>query len=1851
MFQKRKRRQWIKRIIAGAAAVVMLLGSVAVDGLVVQAEEATVTEISSFTSHIPSELTLNKTNSDNQVLLHSFNAADEFVFGADVTFTDPEDQQSAALIFGIKENKMDDNHAMKANVHNKIDWNVPARVWGYGTDELKCLGENGSANDFFSENNIDVTKTFRMEVSVQKNDQSEYVLTYSLTNTNNNKVKVATGTLKDGYTGGRFGLMTYSSTAKFSNITVDGQNYGELESIEGGTKIHGVNGDAHAVSGVEMEEGKGFTYETDIDLAADSVSAALTFGIKDSANPSTEWIGANFNLNDKNARVFKAGSNDSVDIASANLEEKLDADKIIHAKLHVSAEKLVTFELYNTDNAEQKVTVTGNLGEKYTGGYLGLLTFDSSATFSNTTYTFDSTGDGSGGDAGEDNDENPTQAEGLIDFTNVGEAIMTVDKTAKTVTLANSGDHFAMYNGLTSLSNAFSFEADVKFNGVGTDNQNSAALVFGVADKNNPSGKWYAANVDTRKQNSDRLFRVFGNGNDSWAGSTQDMNSSIDSGRPLHLKLDMTADGSFTYTFSNVGAEEASIKSVTGTITDWNGGYVGLLSFASEAVFSNVKFTDNTVRVEESSYKTNLGTLSYQGGAGSWRITEDGLYSDATGQGDCFAFSNVKGTNFVYSTDIDFDGSEGAAALVFRSNNNLDSKECYAVNIDVGAHKCKFWRWQENDALQLIDEKEIAATEDEKYALKVVAYDSWILYYVNDELIASTGDYVLQPGNKGQNTVLKEGYFGLLNWNSKVTFQNTYYKAFDETFNPLLTDINVTSSTGTMEKETQFVPTEPITLQYVKNDAETVNINVTKTSEIATVVIKDANGTTYENGQGIPVAEGSNYITVESTVMLDDDTLPENARIAKMTYRVNVHRFKADDIYYNEAYRDQYHYSVKEGWANDPNGLVYYNGTYHMFYQFYDDIKWGPMHWAHATSKDLIHWEEKPIALYPDANGAMFSGCIVADTTNTSGFFDEGDPDGGLVALITADGNGQRIKLAYSKDEGKTWTKVDEIAADWTDDPLKDSAFRDPKVFRWEGKWFMVVAGGPLRIYSSTDLRTWKCEATYKDLHTECPDLYPIQDSEGNIKWVLSRGGRFYKVGDFKQVNENWTFVPDEEYKDSDGVMNFGHDFYAAMTYYVQDFGTKTNPKLPELIELNWMNTWEGDKCNLVAEKVGQDFNGTFNLNLKLGLIKEGDKYVLTQTPIDAYEDLRQTAVIDKTDITVDENNIILKDFVGDSYEIVAKFYPADGTRKVGFKVRTGENEETVVAYDLETGKMYIDRSDSGIIVHNTFNNVDAQSLTRNTDGSVDMRIFVDRASVEAFVKGCTVVGSNQIFPSPTSQGAEVFVQGTAAKADITIYQLESIWTGKSEVTTPQSIGTSVPANQTIYVGDSVKLSAYVLPTTVSQKINWSISSGNDVVSVAEDGTVTALKTGTAKIVASSVAKPELTKEFTIKVNENNFQTNIPEFVSVNGNWAIDGKTLSVSNTSQNDYYLSADKIAGDFVMETKIKYTNGLINLFIASEEQNPHNGAGAYAIQFGGGTTVRLFPFGKDDIATGTLSNAINDEAYHTVKIVKEGMKLAIYVDKAKCLEHTFTNVENFFSNGHVGLGLWDGALDVQTFYVHELLGDSGNSSVMYLEHGQVGEADAITLERLMETTYQSKFAGMSTYFVEVELLEVNVGTGETEEVHNVARTFILPYPDEIDAANYQNYDFVVLHLKTDGTNVTPELVECTPTEAGLQITSTLSPFAIGYKEKITVPPSGGNAGTTGNAGTSTGTAGKQETDNKKPTEIHHADSSTGKTVTATGVSTGDSANTALWMTVAVVAVAAIAGIVFYKKKQKMQ
>lgn len=224
-----------------------------------------------------------------------------------------------------------------------------------------------------------------------------------------------------------------------------------------------------------------------------------------------------------------------------------------------------------------------------------------------------------------------------------------------------------------------------------------------------------------------------------------------------------------------------------------------------------------------------------------------------------------------------------------------------------------------------------------------------------------------------------------------------------------------------------------------------------------------------------------------------------------------------ENNYYKEKHRPQFHFSPETGWMNDPNGMVYYEGEYHLFYQYYpDSTVWGPMHWAHAISTDLIHWEHLPIALYPDEHGYIFSGSAVVDWDNTSGFGEGNAPP--LVAMYSyhdmakehAGGDDfQTQGIAYSNDKGRTWTKYQ--ANPIIKNPgVRD--FRDPKVIWHEDskQWISAIAAlDHLMIYGSRDLKKWYLLSEFgKDLGShdgvwECPDLFPIIADNGKQYWVL----------------------------------------------------------------------------------------------------------------------------------------------------------------------------------------------------------------------------------------------------------------------------------------------------------------------------------------------------------------------------------------------------------------------------------------------------------------------------------------------------------------------------------------------------------------------------------------------------------------------------------------------------------------------------------------------------------------------------------------------------------------------------
>jgi len=437
------------------------------------------------------------------------------------------------------------------------------------------------------------------------------------------------------------------------------------------------------------------------------------------------------------------------------------------------------------------------------------------------------------------------------------------------------------------------------------------------------------------------------------------------------------------------------------------------------------------------------------------------------------------------------------------------------------------------------------------------------------------------------------------------------------------------------------------------------------------------------------------------------------------------------DSLYHEQYRPQLHFSPPAHWMNDPNGLVYYKGTYHMFYQYYPNgTIWGPMHWGHATSTDLMHWTNKPIALYPDSLGLIFSGSAVVDYHNTSGFGKNGRPP--LVAVFTnhdqakeKDGKNdtENESLAYSNDEGKTWTK-------YAHNPvLKNpgiSDFRDPKVMWYapQKKWVMTLATKDrITFYSSKNLKEWRKESEFGEklgAHGgvwECPDLFPMTAVDGKKMWVLiininpggPQGGSAtqYFTGSFngKVFKPNNT---DTRWVDQ------GSDEYAGVTW--SNTGNRH-------IFLGWMSNWQ--YAMSVPTKA---WRSAMTIPRELKLLKVGKSYYVASEPVKELHFL-EMGTVKILSFKVKGTEDLGRTNTG---QYIVNFSPRQLT-SFSLTLSNDKNEKLIVGFDKKENSWYIDRRNAG---ESGFNKDFAKRLNAkrliNSVGA-DVFILVDATSVELF--------------------------------------------------------------------------------------------------------------------------------------------------------------------------------------------------------------------------------------------------------------------------------------------------------------------------------------------------------------------------------------------------------------------------------------------------------------------------------------------------------------------------------------
>jgi fructan beta-fructosidase len=450
-----------------------------------------------------------------------------------------------------------------------------------------------------------------------------------------------------------------------------------------------------------------------------------------------------------------------------------------------------------------------------------------------------------------------------------------------------------------------------------------------------------------------------------------------------------------------------------------------------------------------------------------------------------------------------------------------------------------------------------------------------------------------------------------------------------------------------------------------------------------------------------------------------------------------------------EEFRPLYHFTPAKGWMNDPNGLIYVDGEYHLFFQYYpDSTVWGPMHWGHAISKDLISWEELPIALYPDSLGYIFSGSAVYDSENSSGLGTSENPP--LVAIYTYhDMEGEKSgrtdfqsqAIAYSLDKGRTWVKYEGNPV-LPNQGIKD--FRDPKVSQLtqpdgSKQWVMTLAvRDRIQFFGSKDLKEWTLLSEFGQgigAHGgvwECPDLLPFTAPDGSQKWVLlvslNPGGpqkgsaTQYFIGDF----QNGTFTADDTMI---RWLDYGPDNYAGVTW------ANLPPSQNRTLFIGWMSNW------LYAQVVPTaTWRSALTVPRELTLFDVNGTLLLKSAPAGELQALRQG--------TFEVSDQVFL-FPSQAVEIHAEIEKEDS-----FSLILSNELGEQVLISKEMGLVNIDRSRAGkASFQEDFAAVHTAPMSWKAK---ELRIFLDASSIELFVNDGELVMTSLLFPNSPWKKLEI---------------------------------------------------------------------------------------------------------------------------------------------------------------------------------------------------------------------------------------------------------------------------------------------------------------------------------------------------------------------------------------------------------------------------------------------------------------------------------------------------------------
>jgi fructan beta-fructosidase len=440
------------------------------------------------------------------------------------------------------------------------------------------------------------------------------------------------------------------------------------------------------------------------------------------------------------------------------------------------------------------------------------------------------------------------------------------------------------------------------------------------------------------------------------------------------------------------------------------------------------------------------------------------------------------------------------------------------------------------------------------------------------------------------------------------------------------------------------------------------------------------------------------------------------------------------DSIYHEKNRPQFHFTTRRGWINDPNGLIFYEGEYHLFYQHNPyEREWGNMHWGHAVSRDLIHWEELPIALYPDRLGTMFSGSVVIDYDNTSGFGKGNVPP--MVAIYTADNSEKQIQcIAYSLDKGRTWIKYDGNPVIDSKEKWNSKDTRDPKVFWYQqGKhWVMVLnERDGHSIYTSLNLKDWKYES-----HTtgfwECPELFelPVDGNPADTKWIMYGASGTYMIGSF----DGRKFTPEH-----------GKYYYTTGSIYAAQTYTNIPASDGRRIQIGWGR----------INHIEMSFNGQMNLPTVLTLKTTKDGIRLFSEPVKEIDVLQEVGQ-QWMSLTTQQANDKLSLYDGNNYLRLKTTFKLSHATSAGLSL----NGQELIDYDMNNNR----------VNHVFYSPEDITSMEITAD------IFIDKTSVEVFIDhGAYSYSMERQFNENNTEGFRFWGNNIEIK-NLEIYSIKTIW-------------------------------------------------------------------------------------------------------------------------------------------------------------------------------------------------------------------------------------------------------------------------------------------------------------------------------------------------------------------------------------------------------------------------------------------------------------------------------------------